>query len=381
MDTWGTTKRSGLKVSSLFLLIVALTIALLLTACTNKESNASDSITSEYTETVINLPESEQYDYPETVPYVLSLEKTNSGKVWMTEYRFSPDAPPYCALWELDEDNSWKEETNIGELLGLDKNDYVITSSIAKNDKVLCIVVNTQDYSEGMRFYLIDSELENGFKELKIDTAEFIKENSEESLYSSVGEVFPIKNDRFIIKSQPSSLFVLDANDQTIKPIPSNNKWNVQSIAELDDTVYVLYQDISDYNGTVKFNTLDLSTGIPGELSNAAAKEFKAVLDEHRDYHFRAVHPTMKNDSGLEGERITLSLTNGIFEYSNDELKKIADAEGTVSADLLRSQTNHVFMSQKDFLLLSSDIYVPMSNKDKGGTPPVLHKYEEVASS
>jgi hypothetical protein len=267
-----------------------------------------------------------------------SLEKINSGKLWLTGAGFSSQGPSVL-LWELNDDNSWREVVNISELLTLDGSDFVFAASITKSGKILCFVFDTENVLEGMRFYLVDFELDSGYRELVIDTSEFIGEQSEEAFFGSIRQTFSLKKEQFLIQDHSNSLYILDIAGETIQPVPlakDSSEWNLFSAAELDEVIYVLYEDWND-NSSIKFNTLDLSTGVLSDIDKAISEEFEELLAEHKKSAFLAVIPTMDGEYGLK-ERLTICLANGIFEYSGGEVKRIADAEGTVLADPTKTE-------------------------------------------
>lgn len=133
--------------------------------------------------------------------------------------------------------------------------------------------------------------------------------------------------------------------------------------------------------GSLKLNTLDVSTGALGSLDDATTEEFTALFDEHQEYGARAVSPAMRSDYGVE-ERLIFCFSNGIFEYSNSKVRKTVDAEGTILADLLISATGYVFINQDDFVLLADDIYnydtiFDASDLPEDAKPSALYKYEK----
>lgn len=180
MDTKQSARHHVFSLSSRLMLVLALLATLFLSACIQQENEKKDlpnSTHPEYTETVI--------DFPEGVYNNISVEKTNSGKIWLVGTRSTDDLEKVeTLLWELNDDNSWKEIVNFDELLGLNKSDYVFASSVTKNNKALCYIADFDSYISEMKLFLIDPELEGGYRELTFDTSEFIGENSEAESYS-----------------------------------------------------------------------------------------------------------------------------------------------------------------------------------------------------
>ena len=88
------------------LLVLTLIVAALLTACTQEESQSID--------TAARARQQKAIDLPEGIQAVASLEIIDNGVLWMVASK--GDNP---SLWQLGENNLWKELVDINELLSL----------------------------------------------------------------------------------------------------------------------------------------------------------------------------------------------------------------------------------------------------------------------
>lgn len=361
--------RSGLcTLPVLLLLILIMLIALFLTACTQAKSE-DDGITTtpveaKYAQTII--------DYPEGVHEVLSLEKTSDGKIWMvgtTDHSGAENYSTTTSLWELNQNNSWDEVTNFNELLGLEDSYYVIASHITKNDQALYVTVDNDNYSAGIKFYLIDPKLKN-YRELMIDTSEFIGEPAEWSTIGSIAHIYSLSDDRFLIKNGFEFLFVLDVADETIEYVQleeDTKEWHLVTATELDETVYVLLQNKLDQNKQ-KVSIFDISSGAYNDLDSKNDAALISCFSDSTSYGTNPMQ-TLKADDDLK--RIIFAHSDGIFEYRDHKVKKLANAEDTILSDPSQIIEDCLFENQDDFLLSCSNY----------SEPYVIYKYEKLAVS
>jgi len=280
-------------------------------------------------------------------------------------------------LWELNEANSWEEKLDISDLLALSQSDYVAASPILKSNKVLCFVYDTEDFSKGMRFYLIDFELEDDYRELQIDTSRFIKENSQELLQGSTAQLWSLNNDRLLVQDSSSSLFIIDITRETIEPVPlqeTDSNRRFLSAAELDETVYMLYEDAADHYAS-KLGILDVSTGSFSSLDENKYEGLAAMLDDDDSRESFGVLPALEGDSSFE-DRIIICLGSGIYELSNNIVKKVVDGEETVMYNPAELVLGCTFDSQDDFFLFCVD-----TNASGLASPYALYKYTKTVDT
>lgn len=338
------------------LLVLLLFTAVVFIACSGEECQDLDTAENRYKQIEVHLPEG--------IQSVGSLEKTNSGKVWMVGAK-----DDFVLLWELNDDNSWKEISNINELLSLDTNDYVIAAPIAKSNKVLCFTLNLKDLSDGIKIFLIDFELEDNYCELDIDTSLITGELSYESANFQLSA---LKDDRFLIQNYDHALFILDINNETFEPIVSNEnseEWHLESAAELDGIIYILSQR-EDNHHSVELNAFEL---ISGTLNSVDYEKYDELAKLFDTYDGSGMIPALEgNYKQGQQEKITICLNNGVLEYGNNGLVGIADAKDTVIADPSKIVVGCVFDESDDFFLLCVDY------SDPEEIPPfLLYKYEK----
>lgn len=379
-----------LALRTCLLLFITIIAALVLTACAQQESKEADSTaepaTTEYTETKIDVPEGILVD--------VSAEKTDSGKLWMVgtkaDENYSNSFKQVPSLWELNDDNSWKELVNFNELLSLGASESVISSAITKDSKIICVVADNSNLELKSRFFLIDLALENNYRELNVDA-------SEHSLSAaSYLETIPLENNQVLFVDYGKSFYVLDIASESITRMPADGYRDSQlflDAAILDGTVYVISEDLSElYSGgqdapefsellemarggaagkrhALKISTLDLSTGVYGDVSS---EELTRLFSEHGVGIASRIYPTVETDPG--SDRLTICLQDGIYEFSNNEVKPIAAGEETVLADTSKDILGHVFDNKEDFFLLVNDYCV-----DESTSTYSLYKYEKVA--
>jgi len=310
-------------------------------------------------------------DLPGDVKFVLAMEKTYSGKLWMLGVS---SGSAHTLLWELNDDDSWSEVSNISELLALGESDVLVASPITKSEKVLCIFFDQLHLEGGLKFYLVDSAPESSFRELNIDTSLFTNEHDTESRLGSIDQVFPLNNDRFLIQDGSSNLFVLDSTAESIESVPfmdGDERPYLFSAAEHNDSVIVLCERLNGSEHSMMFYWLDISTGVFSSIDNNM--EFEALLREHEEYSHFKVSPNMEGGISRTDE-LTICISNGIYKFSDNELAKVADADGTVLSDPTKTVLGCVFDNKDDFYLICW-------NSDGSETPFSLYKYERVFNS
>lgn len=355
---------------SILLLALSLVVVLSLAACAQEEAREIVVSDNEYAQTKIDIPE-ELYT-------IEAMGEANNGHLWMISTGYYSDQVRGSSLWELNEDNSWEEPVSFNELLELDENDYICASAISKSSTVLCLVFNWDDYASGMRFYLVDSELEKGYRELNIDTAEFVRDtDSRVSLENLVYRICPLKDDRFFIYNitpygNNISSYILDVTNETIKRIPheEGSIWlSFLGAAEIGETLYVLYDDSTDGRVT-KLSTLDISMGTLGDVNN---EELTSIVEKYGTVQPQRVIPTIESDQYSSVEKLTICLRSGFIEYSDNKASKIVKSEGTVMSDTDKDILGHTFVNEDNFFLLTQEL----TNPD--GTW-FLYKYEKTVA-
>lgn len=270
------------------------------------------------------------------------------------------------SLWELNQNDSWDEVTNFNELLALRDSYYVIASHITKNNQILYVTVDRDDYSAGIKLYLIDPELKN-YRELTIDTTEFIGEPTEWSTLGSIAHIYSLSDDRYLIKNGLEFLFVLDVADETIEYVQleeDTNEWHLVTATELDGTVYALLQNKLDQSKQ-KVSVFDIPSGAYNDLDSENNAALISCFSDSTPYETNPMR-TFKADDNLK--RIVFAHSDGIFEYSDHKVKKLANAEDTIISDPSQIIEECLFENQDDFLLSCSD----------HSEPYVIYKYEKL---
>jgi len=333
----------ALKLTGCLLLSILLLVSVLAAACS--QSQGEDSIFAENTYRQVRI------DLPDSVQFVLALEKTNAGKLWMLG---TSAETPATHLWELDDGNSWKEVLNISEILALDYEDDCLVSLITKTGKILCFYYESEKLQDGIKVGLIDTEPEPNFRELDLDLALAELSNDAESLHNAILGVFPLNDDRFLIQDNTNSLLVLDCALESIKSVPvadGSEHPQIMSAAELEGRVFALCEGIAGSEHSAVMRTLDLMTGALSSLDSVAHEEMTTLFEEHEKYDYFKVDPSMEG-GGAGESRITICISSGVFELTNNGLRKVADAEGTVLPDPSRIVLGCVFDNRDDFFLL-----------------------------
>ena len=350
--------RNGFQILLGFMVV----IPLLLAACSPDVNDSAADPTYTHQGREIKLPEE--------ITSIMSLEKTDNGNLLMLGTYANADTST-ALIWELASDESWKERADLRTLLPLNSGDMCTGAVITKNERVLSVFTDMSEQNRGYRFFLIDFEPELEYRELVMVLPETLSVQNEETSTSPLKSVLPISDDLFLIQDKINNLFILDCVSETIVPVSlgdTDRSLQVLSIAKLGEEVFVLCEGVIEGEPSITIRLLDVSTNTLGYLDEALDETLMVPYKEHEEFSHFGVIPSIESDPS-QADRLTICTGSGLYEFKNNQLRKIADAEGTTLSNPSQLVIGCVFDNQDDFYLLSL-------TQAAADMPFALNKYE-----
>jgi hypothetical protein len=351
--------KNSLQILLSFLLVTSL----LLSACSLNNNNAAADSTYTYQGKVINLPED--------ITYVMSLEKTAKDNLLLLGMCSSGDTFS-ALLWELTSSETWQERVDFYTLLPINSN-YICTNAvITKNESVLSVFADTSEQNINYRFFLTNFTPEPKYQELQIHLPEIFNAQDKDETYSSLKSVLPISDDMFLIQDNLNNLFILNCKTETMAQVSLDEldaSLAVSSVAKLNEQIFVLCEGVTEDESSIAIRMLDISTNTFSYLDDSLADTLMAPYKEHASLSNNGVIPSIESDP-LQADRLIICTSAGIYEFKNEQMKKIVDAKETILANPLQLVIGCVFDNQDDFYLLSLA-------QAAAGASYTLYKYEQ----